>query len=257
MISASSPGRRPFTGFREGVIWVEEGYKSRLHVEARERLAVETWNTDDICSGRILSSVISTIEINTPSARNNLLEWEGRNGPDATDHCALVAAQANPQTRREAESALFDVYRGEEDNGEAFARCVDLFGRIYPLLGYLWFLKDAKRFVPVRPRGLQEGLERSGVNLRLVGRCSWENYQELIQALEALRPWLASALDLPEVTMLEAHAFVWVVGSWEAPEPGSSSRGYGYDAYEKAAYIIAMNIGNTVANANGQPWSAR
>ena len=60
-------------------------------------------------------------------------------------------------------------------------------GRAYPLLGYLFFLKDMDRFVPVRPSGLDQGLKALGSAHRLYGRCHWANYAEFLEILHEVR----------------------------------------------------------------------
>jgi hypothetical protein len=252
IVKSNSPGGRAFKSFSEGVVGTEEGYKARLVPEARHRLNLDDWTRDDIGTGKILEKTISAIEIEEPGIRNNLMEWQGRNGPEANEHSRLLAAVKKPGLRASCEAVLFEIFKGEKEDPELFAEAVEAFGAIYPLLGYLWFLRDPERFVPVRPIGLQKGFARLGMTVKLARQCSWENYEALLGVLHRLRPLIASALNLEEVSLLEAHSFVWVLGNWTLPKERSSSRTRSYGAEEKAAFIMAKGIESTVAHANGQ-----
>ena len=252
IVKRNSPGSRDFKSFSEGVVGAEEGYKARLVPKARRILDLDKWTKDDIGTGRILERVISAIEIDEPGVRNNLMEWQGRNGPESNEHRRILAAAKNPDLQHSAEAVLFDIFKESRGNLEIFSEAVEAFGPIYPLMGYLWFLRDPENFVPVRPIGLQKGFSRLGMTVRLARHCSWENYEALLDALHRLRPLIASTLDLDRVSLLEAHSFIWVLGNWTLPKEGTSSRTRSYGAVEKAAFIMAKGVENTVNQANGQ-----
>ncbi|MSU92014.1 hypothetical protein GE300_20885 [Rhodobacteraceae bacterium 2CG4] len=248
MVAAHSPSRRPFQSFREGVLDTNEGFKLRLREEALSKLNPSSWSEADLGTGLILECAISAIEIEG----NNLLSWDGRNGPASTDHRKLVDARGNPSDRLATETLLFRLYKDPDPGEELFDAFVDHFGRIYPLMGYLWFLRDAERFVPLRPEGLQSGIRRAGIDYTLVGRCSWENYAGFIDALHALRPRIAADLSVDDVTLIDAHSFVWVVGYWQPPKSGGSSMGLRLTQTTYAAEKLAERVMKTVSYANGQ-----
>jgi hypothetical protein len=151
IIRANEPGRRKFAGFQQGVIHVEEGYKARLYMVARKKLGAEGWHEGDIGSGTILDATIQAIEIEG----NNLLTWDDRNGFETRTHMPLVTARREAVARHQVEDLLYRLYRDLEEDAPLFERMIDHIGRSYPLLGYLWFLKDIDRFTPLRPEGLQ------------------------------------------------------------------------------------------------------
>lgn len=252
MVRKNSPGGRPFKSFSEGVIGAEEGYKARLAPVARARLGAEEWLPSDIGSGKILEAAIAAIEIDEPGMRNNLLEWQGRNGPAGNDHRKLTEAREDIKRRKVVEAVLYNLLRNEGEDEAVFLACAQELGAIYPLVTYLWFLRDPTRFVPVRPKGLQIGLKKIGIDLKLVQKCSWPNYTELLETLNDLRPMIADVLGLESVSLMEAHSFVWVVGNWVPPREGQSSLGRSYGDIEKAAFIMARRVSDTVAGANGQ-----
>jgi hypothetical protein len=248
LVAANESNGRTFTSFDRGAIAAEEGYKMRVRERARRAMRWDDWSQEDIGTGRILKNTISGIEVDG----NNLLQVEARKGDGTEGHSRLLtASEASDIVAIEA--ALYSIYRDDKSQpDEVFDRMVDLLGANYPLIGYLWFLKDPETYVPLRPTGLQSGLMAMNIDYPLKQRCSWDNYRGFIDILQALRPLLADALDLEEVALIEAHSFVWVVGSWKEPDPSKSRKGGSLDDIEKAAWIIADRIMKTVSNSNGQ-----
>lgn len=244
---------RQFVSFRQGVLEGEEGYKARNHAVARRRMGSEAWTKEDIGSGKVLSAMVEAIDIKG----NNLLTIDDRNGPDTRAQFPLEKALADGRPA-EMEEFFFELYVEAGSNSEAdlFAQAIDLFGRNYPLIGYFFFLKDMDRFTPLRPKGLQAGLAELGIDYPLVQKCGWENYEGFLRIVHGLRPMLEEALDDPGLRLIDAHSFLWVLGSWKRTrkEIGGSTHGpsSSYGPAEKAAFVMADGILSTVAGANGQ-----
>jgi hypothetical protein len=254
-------GRRAFTDFRSGVIEGEEGYKRRIWPTARLRLGIGDWANLEPGHGDILSRVIHAIEI-PGSHGNNLLFWHGgRAGPSARAHKALIEArEKGGGEAQEAERILKALYLDERPDPEVFENLVGVLGRNYPLLGYLFFIKDLDRFLPISVGGLEKGLREVGIELKLSGLASWENYAGFLAAAEEVRQRLIHALNDPSVTLLDAHSFLWVLGSWERPDPNGGPnqaprRGNAVStagSIERTAWRMRDSILNTVATSNGQ-----
>lgn len=254
IVKANEPGKREFVGFGQGVLYTEEGYKARTHSLARLRLEAETWTKTDVGTGTILERVISAIEV----PGNNLLTWDDRNGPETRSHMSLVRAKADKALCNQTERLLLQIFDDTGNNAASFEEMIEITGRNYPLLGYLWFLKDIERFTPLRPQGLQAGLQDLGIDYQLSGRCSWENYSGFIDILQDLRPLISSKLDGADVPLIDAHSFIWVLGGWLRPEQvssanrGRSGKATTYGPEEKAAWEMADSILTTVSSSNGQ-----
>lgn len=253
IVTVNEVGGRSFVSFRQGVLDGEEGYKARNHAIARRRMGSEAWTPDDIGSGKILTAMVQAIAI----PGNNLLTIDDRNGPDTRAQFPLEKALSEGRTA-EMEAFFHALYAEADPPADAhlFSVAVDLFGRTYPLIGYLFFLRDIDKFTPLRPRGLQAGLTELGINYPLVQQCSWENYAGFLRIVHGLRPMLEMAFDDPRLRLIDAHSFLWVLGSWSrTPRPvGTSKHGpsSSYGPAEMAAYEIAGNILSTVSGANGQ-----
>lgn len=258
ILDARRPGFERFTDFRTGLIDQEEGYKVRNHEVARERLAIADWSGLTLGSGQIAARVIAAIEIHEDKAlgidQNNVLVW----WPPAVAHRSIIDIRSEGGARRkELESHLRDLYLDLRDEAQIFDDLAgrDMLGRNYPLLGYLFFLKDIDRFVPVTPSGLQAGLVEINAELLLKGRASWINYRALLTRLEAVREELARQVG-NEVRLIDAHSFVWVIGAWSRPsEDGRIAHRGGAlitAAREKALRRMVSTILDTVKNSHGQ-----
>lgn len=248
ILSARSSDAFGFTDFRSGIIGEKEGYKERIYATARERLGVEGWNQFQPGEGKILSRVIQAIEI----PGNNVLSW----WPPAVAHRKLVEiAQEGGGERVEIERHLRDLYLDRRPEPDLFADLVSILGQSYPLIGYLFFMKDITRFVPVSPTGIERGLVEIGADLTLRWRASWQNYAQLLSRLEAIRIELARQTGV-EVRLLDAHSFIWVLGSWPRPDAAGRIAERGGETItataEKARLRMVSTILDTIRNANGQ-----
>lgn len=249
ILKAHEPMGRDFRDFRSGVIVGQEGYKFRVYALARSKLALNDWPAFKPGEGSILKRVIGAIAI----PENNVLTW----WPPAFAHRDLVRIEqeGGPSCVR-MERYLRDLYLDAAFEGDVFDGLVDILGKNYPLLGYLFFIKDIDRFVPVTPGGIQRGLAETGSDLKLKGQASWANYQDLISELHALKSDLAVRTG-SEVRLIDAHSFAWVLGSWTRPGAdgkvvGNASASTVTDAAEKALRRMAYTIKDTIRNANGQ-----
>ena len=156
----------PFRGFDEGLPDEWESYKPRLRDHALGLLRPEDWLEDEIGSGAILNRTIKAIEIQDSRLKltNNLVFWQNRFGPANRDHRAMLEAASNPVLRGDIESLLFGLYRGSTDESVTFDGLVGVTGGRYPLLAYLFFLKD----IDLRAGGRDEGRVLSGRELSVI-----------------------------------------------------------------------------------------
>src|SRR5262245_12942095 len=73
---------KPFESFHDGFADEWERYKVALRDIARGRLGFRDWRKRDVGTGRILQSLIQSIEVSEgPDIRNNLVDWQPRYGP--------------------------------------------------------------------------------------------------------------------------------------------------------------------------------
>jgi hypothetical protein len=226
-------------------------------------LAADGWSETGIGSGAILQYMVDAIEIQESRSNltNNLVFWQNRFGHANRDHRALLEAASNPKLRRDLEQLLFGLYRGHADDGATFDRLSELTGAKYPLLAYLFFLRDMDRFMPIQPTGFDRAFRALGIDFSTLRQCSWENYAIYNALLADLRPMIEAAAGLKTVRLIDAHSFCWIFASLlrlEAEGALGNGGGGGKDAgrvlggREKSIIAMRLSVENTVKNSYGQ-----
>ena len=252
----------PFRGFDEGLAAAWEDYKPRLRDHALGLLRTEDWLEGEIGSGAILNRTVEAIEIQDSRLKliNNLVFWQNRYGHARREHRAMLEAASNPALRGGIEDLLFGLYRGGADEGVTFDGLVDATGGKYPLLAYLFFLKDMDRYMPIQPTGFDHAFRALGIEFNTLRKCSWANYATFNATLDRLRPLIAQAAGLDTVRLVDAHSFCWIFstllqrpaeGTLE-PAPGGRDRGRVLGGREKSVAAMRHAVEDTVRNARGQ-----
>lgn len=258
----SEKSGRAFVSFDKGLAADWEEYKPRLHERAHELMAVKSWTLADIGSGTILKRVIAGIEIQDSRIKltNNLVAWPNRYGHASRAHHVLLEATTDPKLCREIEELLYGLFCGEADEGKLFESLGDLVGRKYPLLAYLFFLKDMDRFMPIHPTRFDQAFKALNINFTTLRQCRWENYSRYNEVLGALRAPIGEAAGLSSVRLVDAHSFCWIFASlvheeskgYLEKQPVSKDGVRFYGAREKSIIEMRMSVENTVKNSNGQ-----
>jgi hypothetical protein len=254
-------GRR-FTNFHEGLAAVWENYKPRLRDKALALLDSKRWSEAEIGSGTILQHTIDAIEIQDSRSNltNNLVFWQNRFGHANRDHRVLLEAASNPKLRHDLEQLLFGLYRVGLDEALTFDRLSELTGAKYPLLAYLYFLKDMNRFMPIQPTGFDRAFRAMGIDFTTLRQCSWENYAAYNVILSDLRQFIEVTAELKSVRLIDAHSFCWIYAALMRLETegalnyGSTRKDAGRVLGGREASIITMRltVENTVRNSHGQ-----
>ena len=252
----------PFRGFDEGLAAAWEDYKPRLRDHALGLLCSGDWLEGEIGSGAILNRTVEAIEIQDGrlNLTNNLVFWQNRFGHANRDHRAMLEAASNPAPRGRIERLLFDLYRGYADEGVTFDGLVDATGGKYPLLAYLFFLKDMDRYMPIQPTGFDRAFRALGIEFTTLRQCSWANYARFNVTLDGLRPLIAQAAGLDTVRLVDAHSFCWIFSTLLKREaegtleraPGSRDEGRVLGGREKSVVAMRYAVEDTVRNARGQ-----
>ena len=205
---------RTFVAQKSGVDFVsfsnrytdeQEGYKTDINHSGRTLLSFHAWTESDIGTGKIVDAVIAAIEL----PKNNLVPWHTRYGEEGRPHQPLFEAKNDQDVLQRIEEMLFRLYREERDE-RTFGELVGILGKTYPLLAYLFFLKDRFRYLPVAPRFFDRAFELLGADFKTSYRCSWKNYSAYVSLIGELRNMLAETLSV-EVTLLHAHSFAWIL----------------------------------------------
>ncbi|MGB3975087.1 MAG: HNH endonuclease [bacterium] len=185
----------------------QESYKYKVYRAARDALSFEKWHRSDIGTGDIAEAAIAAIEIND----NNLVSWQGRYGKESRPHHPLYQALEEQHELKAVEDTLFKLYRETKDE-ESFVELVHIFGKRYPILAYLFFIKDRSRYLPIAPTYFDVGFQLLGVDFKTTRRCSWGNYITYIKIISKVKDILAEHMS-SEVSLLDAHSFIWMLSS--------------------------------------------
>lgn len=251
---------QPFARFDEGLIAAWESYKPRVRDEALKRLDAESWTEDQIGTGSIVAKVINAIEIQATHGdlTNNMVFWQNRFGHANRDHRALIEAAATGTGLQTLERLLFQLYRGDKDEGAIFDELSEATGAKYPLMAYLFFLRDMDRFMPIQPTGFDRVLGEIGLDFRTLRNCNWENYAEFNGILNDLRGPIADLAELGVVRLIDAHSLLWLFSTLLRKEAkgelsnGAKASERHLGAREKSIADIKYSVGKTVFNSNGQ-----
>lgn len=198
---------------RESFAFQWEGYKQAIPERAAAALRLDRWTLKGIGSGEILERVVEAIELQG----NNLLQWEARQGPASRAHSRMLEAGRKADTRRDLETRLYELFKRNKTEKETFEALVELCGKRYELLAYLFFIAKPGRFLPLRTRSFDRTLAELGVDLKTEGQCGWENYLAFIRAMEAVRERLHSE-GILDATLLDAHSFCWILARHKVSE---------------------------------------
>jgi hypothetical protein len=257
---AAQDGGHTFTGFNEGLVGAWENYKVRLRDHALSILDAPRWLERDIGSGLILKHTIDAIEIQDSRANltNNLVTWQNRWGHANRDHRVLLEAVTDPKLRATLERLLFGLYHGNADEAATFDALSVTTGAKYPLLAYIFFLKDPGRFAPIRPTTFDAAFREMGIPLVTLSRCGWENYARYNAVLADVRDALADALKPINVRLIDAHSFCWMLVKLDQGVASSvntnqrNGSGRILSARDVAIVRMRISVENTVSGANGQ-----
>ncbi len=217
---------------------ITEGYKTEIHIEANKKLDVLSWQGEQIGSGEILKSVISAIEIDV----NNLVPWQSRYGDDKRPHHIFYTADNSLISK--LEQILFNLFNGIGSDKINFDSLIQIVGKKYSLLAYLFFLKDNSKYLPIAPKTFDESFSKLGVNFKTKQKCSWENYQRFNGLISKLRNLLLNEMN-SEVSLLDAHSFAWVLSGHEEFDATSIQNVKEYQtlAKKKRKSLIEARIG--------------
>jgi hypothetical protein len=172
---------------------------------------------------------------------------------------AHLEAQRDKHDLRAIEKSLFELFRGQSDEGVTFDRLSELTEQKYPLLAYLFFLKDMDRFTPIQPTGFDRAFRELGVDLVTLRNCSWENYSHYNGVLGEVRVALEQVAGLKNVRLIDAHSFCWILSTLLRREAQGLEQGHQradsgrvVGARERCIVDMKYSIIQAVQQARGQ-----
>lgn len=167
----------------------EEGYKDELYGVARRTLQLTTWKLEDVGTGRIAKRLVQAIEI----PGNNLVPFKPKYGEADLPHKLIRDARTDKTKAKGVESCIYDIYKSDQDE-KSFSKAVEVFGKKYSLLAYLFFLKDKSRYLPIATKSFDFIFPALGAEFKTSAQCSWDNYTTFIGLISELKLMLIDSL---------------------------------------------------------------
>lgn len=187
-----------------------ESYKDKVNAVGNEKLNINSWKRSDIGTGQILNAVKNAIEVED----NNLLIHDNRRGLNARPDKSLYI-EHDKHSLIEYETVLFDFYNDNVPDEDSFTNILKFAGKKYPFVAYLFFLKSKKKYLPIAPETFDSIFKQLEINLITSKKCSWHNYMQYIGEIRFVQSLLQTKSELidEEITLLDAHSFLWILGS--------------------------------------------
>ena len=168
----------------------DEGYKYR---------DVENWNVSIAQAGSCVDKFLKA------AAGTNLIDHH---------NVSLIKKALRENGSEDLEAALVYLFR-EDDDYCAFKNIVNIVGAKFDVLGFCFFLKNPKRYMPIRSRNFDKRFSLLGVDSRLARHCDWLKYQDYNRWIEEVHTFLRENLN-PAATMIDAHSFLWILPSLQS-----------------------------------------
>ena len=200
-------GDKEFIGFNEVDMYKSEAYKNEIREKSLALLNTEEWNSKMIGSGEIAKLVVSTLEL----TGNNLVDTKNKYGPDSLAHRKILDAIVDGTNLVEIEQVFFDLYKTKIDEQDIISRLIDLIGKKYSLMAFLFFLKNDRKYLPISTKNFEFAFNEIGCDLKLSRKCSWENYEAYLNVIRQVKTILEDKLDEP-INFIDAHSFLWLIG---------------------------------------------
>lgn len=183
--------------FHAGFILMEEGYKNVATQKLKQYLHLSTWDDIAIEAGIVTKEVLALIY---DKELDNLIDWR-----DKDDLRTLLE---NESKRILLGDCFREIFSGNRDK-ESFQLAQNCIGYKFPIISFLYFIRDPERYLPVRPNSFSDRFQSVGISGWKKG-CSWDNYKDFISVIEKVRDFLIGYFHDESISLLDAHSFVWM-----------------------------------------------
>lgn len=186
----------------------QEGYKDPIYEAAQLKLKEGKWEKSVIGQGKLISTVISAIQV----PKNNLITSFHGGGKKGLGYYVLYKLQeGNLSRRHDFETLLYQLYKDPEGlSDEDIFTGLRKFSGKYPLLAYLFFIKDCSQYLPISPANFDFVFNKLGINFKTSGKCSWSNYKIFIDLIRQVQKFLCDNVSA-STSLLDAHSFLWIL----------------------------------------------
>ena len=123
---------------------------------------------------------------------------------------------------------------------KTFEGFVSILGAKYDLISFIFFIKDCNKYIPVRPRSMDEAFKRLKYDFKMEGYCSWDNYNTYIKLCREILFQLNNIYEEKTYDLLDAQSLLWVCGH--------EDKGYFDSVQTKSSVIINKKANESLDN---------
>lgn len=202
--------KHDFESFGRGnYVEESENYKKDIREKGVELLEAEKWDKAQVGSGTILRKLIAAIE----QPNNNLVFTSSHSYTrEGAPHKKLIELSESGDTK-EVEEILFNLFNDLAADSDAFEDLIEIAGKRYGLLAYIFYLKNPRRYMPIAPSNFDRIFnDHLKVSFVTGHNCSWENYAQYNDLMAQTAEFLSDKLD-EIVSLIDAHSFLWMIGN--------------------------------------------
>lgn len=187
--------------FQSGYLYEQEGYKSELSAKAKEIFAVDSWISSMIGTGVIRDRITQVLHLKTnTNEEHNLLIWSEKKEIEQWMDANLA----------DAETLLFLLFTCDvNEEASVFEEFITQWGARYPMISFMFFLKDPNRYASMRPDNMKGRFKELGIDTDCTKSCTWEHYCEFNEILSLVQDKIAPTFGA--VSLTDAHSFVWAI----------------------------------------------
>lgn len=207
---------KPLSGFKSSsYIETQENYKYSVYEQTRDSLKNKSWQKEDIGTGKIQRCVADAIRRKIYhdgiSVNNNLIDWRKQDD------------FSRQRKGSSLEEVLFRFYKSNDIKPKNAFEAFEREGLPYQVIAYLFFIKDIEKFMPISQQRFDGIFDELGIPDFITSRnCSWDNYVTFNGIIKEVRATLLPIF--PDTTLLDAHSFLWIIGSQMKAESFIPSR---------------------------------
>jgi len=183
--------------FHAGFILMEEGYKYAAVRKQKQYLHPLLWDDKAVEEGIVSKEILALIY---DDDLDNLVDWRDK------DYLKILLGDGTKRIM--IGDCLRGIFRGSNDS-VSFQHAQNCLGNRFPIISYLFFIKNSKKYLPVRPNIFSDRFQTVGINGWKSG-CNWENYMDYISAIEEVQLFLLDHFPDVSISLLDAHSFIWM-----------------------------------------------
>lgn len=172
----------------------QEGYKHDVYKNAQNILDFQNWSSSDVGTGEIAKRVIQAVDEGA-----NLIHHQQK----------LHFKNKVKENFKSAEQLLYNIYCGNND-AKSFDDVVEFWGGKYDLLGYLFFIKNDKKYLPINSSNFDERFNLFNIPFKTSRNCSSKNYFSFIKYIDEMRILMEKYYGF-SITLLDAHSVIWQI----------------------------------------------